>query len=62
MHDLQRGGLALSVVVSLLSGHLRLDIHGFGAVMLLNGIWYISTGILLWKTIGEGPTEKANAH
>ena len=52
----------VGILVFLLSGYLRLDIHGFGAVILLNGIWYISTGIVLSTRIGARTSVKANAH
>lgn len=48
------------VIGFLSSGYLQLDIHGFGAVMIINGIWYISVGILLWKTTGVGTSVEAN--
>lgn len=38
------GGL---LVVELLSGHLRLDVHGFGLVMLGQGAWLALVGALL---------------
>jgi hypothetical protein len=38
------GTLALLAVVI---GHLRLDVHGFGAVVLSQGIWFITIGVLL---------------
>lgn len=28
-------------------GHLRLDVHGFGAVVLVQGIWFLTVGALL---------------
>jgi len=40
----------MGILLFLLSGYLRLDIHGFGTVMLLTGIWYIVMGIVLWRT------------
>jgi hypothetical protein len=52
----------VGILVFLASGYLRLDIHGFGAVMLINGIWNISTGSLLWKTTGVETSVKANVH
>lgn len=52
----------IGILVFLLSGYLRLDIHGFGAVILLNGVWYISTGVFLWKPIKAGTSVKANVH
>jgi hypothetical protein len=40
------GPLTLVVV---LSGHLRLNVHGFGMVVLGQAVWFISAGVLLWK-------------
>ena len=51
---------SIGILVLLLSGHLQLDIHGFGVVILLNGIWYIGTGIVLWKTTNAGTSERAD--
>ena len=41
------GALALFAVVI---GHLRLDVHGFGAVVLCQGIWMITVGVLLARS------------
>jgi energy-converting hydrogenase Eha subunit C len=38
--------LTLLVVMS---GHIRLDVHGFGAIALGQGIWFIGTGMWLHK-------------
>lgn len=38
------GALAMIVVAI---GHLRLDVHGFGAVVLCQGLWMITVGTLL---------------
>jgi hypothetical protein len=43
------GVLALLAVVI---GHLRLDVHGFGAVVLCQGIWMITVGVLLIRQTG----------
>jgi hypothetical protein len=42
-------GLVLAPVLAALivSGSLRLDVHGFGLVVLLQGIWFVSAGVLL---------------
>jgi hypothetical protein len=48
------GALALLAVVI---GHLRLDVHGFGAVVMAQGIWIITVGILLARL--PGPREAA---
>lgn len=50
---LSRGAGWLGVIVATLAllamtiGHLRLDVHGFGAVVLTQGIWMITVGVLL---------------
>jgi hypothetical protein len=31
------------------SGHLRLDVHGFGLVVLGQAVWFITVGTLLWR-------------
>ena len=36
-------------VIAVLSGHIRLNVHGFGMVVLVQAIWFISAGVLLWK-------------
>src|ERR1051325_1455626 len=35
--------------IAVLSGHIRLNVHGFGMVVLVQAIWFISAGVLLWK-------------
>ena len=40
------GPLTILVV---LSGHLRLNVHGFGMIALSQAVWFISAGVLLWK-------------
>jgi hypothetical protein len=44
-------GLAVgtAIVVAVGSGHLRLDVHGFGLVVLLQAVWLIAVGTLLWR-------------
>jgi hypothetical protein len=52
---LRRGTGAYGLVVAtvallaLLSGHLRLDIHGFGAVVLAQGVWLVLVGLELMR-------------
>jgi hypothetical protein len=36
-------------LIAVLSGHIRLNVHGFGMVVLGQAVWFISAGILLWK-------------
>jgi hypothetical protein len=49
-------GLALAVatLVGLFSGHLRLNLHGFGLVVLGQTLWFVAAGVLLLRT---GQTE-----
>lgn len=50
---LARGAGVLGVIVALLTilgvtiGHLRLDVHGFGAIVLTQALWTITVGVLL---------------
>jgi hypothetical protein len=45
-------GLVVAPVtfIAVASGHVRLDVHGFGAVVLLQGIWLIAVGAALYRT------------
>jgi hypothetical protein len=36
-------------VVAVFSGHLSLDVHGFGMVMLTQAIWCVVAGVTLWR-------------
>ena len=47
------GVLGLVTVAALFSGHLPLDVHRFGAVMLGQSIWFVISGAVLW---GGGET------
>jgi hypothetical protein len=40
-------------VMGVLTGRLRLDIHGFGLVVLLQGIWMVWLAWHLWRGIAE---------
>lgn len=42
--------LGVAVLLVLFSGHLRLDTHGFGAVMFAQAAWFIIAGSLLWRS------------
>ena len=42
--------LAVVSVGAMLSGHLPLDVHHFGAVVAGQAIWYISAGIMLLRS------------
>jgi hypothetical protein len=36
-------------VIAVLSGHIRLNVHGFGMIVASQAVWFISAGVLLWK-------------
>jgi len=36
-------------ILAVLSGHVRLNVHGFGLVVLSQAVWFIAAGVLLWK-------------
>jgi hypothetical protein len=36
-------------IVALVSGHLRLDVHGMGLVVLTQAIWFAAVGISMWR-------------
>jgi hypothetical protein len=36
-------------VLAVVSGHLRLNVHGFGLVILGQAIWFICCGVRLWR-------------
>jgi hypothetical protein len=42
------------VLLFFLAGHLRLDVHGFGIVVLAQSAWFIWVGILLLR---DGPAQ-----
>jgi hypothetical protein len=42
--------IAPVIFVAVVSGHVRLDVHGMGAVVLLQGIWFITVGAALYRT------------
>jgi hypothetical protein len=41
--------LGVATIIAFMSGHLRLDVHGFGLVVFIQAVWYISVGVLLWR-------------
>ena len=47
-------------VIAVLSGHIRLNVHGFGMIVVSQAIWFISAGVLLWKEKQE-PAQLASA-
>lgn len=41
-------------ILSVLSGHIRLNVHGFGLVVLGQAIWFVTAGVLLCRqSLGE---------
>lgn len=47
--------IAVLALLALLSGQLRMDIHGFGAIVLAHGIWMVVIGLELRRS---GPAEQ----
>ena len=45
---------AVALMLGVASGHLQLDIHGFGAVMLSQAIWLCWTGVMLMRQPDTG--------
>jgi hypothetical protein len=43
------GLLATATLAGLLSGHLRLDVHGFGLVVLGQALWLGACAVALWR-------------
>jgi hypothetical protein len=43
-------------VLAVLSGHVRLNVHGFGAVILGQALWLITAGVLLCRE-KDGPAQ-----
>ena len=41
--------LAPLTVFALLTGHVRLDVHGFGLIVLAQSIWYVAAGVGLLR-------------
>jgi hypothetical protein len=51
--------LALATLVGLFSGHLRLNLHGFGVVVLGQTIWFVAAGALLLRSGHAEPAPRA---
>ena len=41
--------LGPATIVALASGHLRLDVHGMGAVVFAQALWFTIVGVLLYR-------------
>ena len=52
--------LGPAIIVAMITGSLRLDVHGFGLITFCQAIWFIITGVLLLrsKAIADHPREK----
>lgn len=37
------------IMIAVLSGHIRLNVHGFGLVVLLQSVWFVIAGVQLWR-------------
>jgi hypothetical protein len=46
--------VGLGLPAAALSGHLRLGIHGFGLVVLAEGLWLCGAAALLWRAPAPG--------
>jgi hypothetical protein len=44
-------------VLAVASGHLGMDVHGFGAVVLGQAIWFVTAGVLLRRPSPPLPTQ-----
>ena len=42
-------------IIFVVSGHLPLNVHGFGMVALIQAIWFIAAGVQLWQKKNEAP-------
>ncbi len=45
--------VGLGSMAGLFSGHVRMDVHGFGAIVLLQAIWNICIGVSLLRDEGQ---------
>ena len=45
------GGLLLGpvIVLALVSGHVQLDVHGFGLIVLAQSAWFLTVGVSLFR-------------
>jgi hypothetical protein len=48
-------------VLAVLSGHLRLNVHGFGLVVLGQAVWFITAGVMLWRATETVQTVQSSA-
>jgi hypothetical protein len=43
-------------VIAVLSGHIRLNVHGFGVIILSQALWLVTAGVLLCRA-KHGPDQ-----
>jgi hypothetical protein len=48
-------------VLAVISGHVRLDVHGFGVIVLGQAIWYVALGAALWRGASRDSEDSAMA-
>ena len=48
--------IGTATIVALVSGHLRLNVHGMGLVVLGQAIWFVAVGVLLCRGGARGAT------
>lgn len=41
-------------VLAVLSGHIRLNVHGFGLIVLGQAVWFVIAGVQLWRKNQSG--------
>lgn len=47
-------GAGLLALVGFLAGHVRLDVHGFGMLVVLQSLWFVAAGVSLWRGAASG--------
>jgi len=45
--------LGCALILGIVSGYLRLNVHGFGLVVLGEGVWMVWAGALLWRSTDD---------
>ena len=50
------------IMVGILIGHLRLDVHGFAAIVVAQAIWFVGAGAQLWRADRSMPTDQSRTH
>jgi hypothetical protein len=46
------------IILALFLGYLSLGVHGFGMVVLTQGIWFVATGAAMWRVNGTSSAER----